>query len=191
MNTTKQGMRLALLLALVAVNAASCRNPAQKQHSRDAANDKNDIKFKDKTDERTASLLVDAVAADDQVILLSGLAAQQTTRSDVKDIAIRMKNVHTALLDRFKAYAVKRNISVPAEETKQAREEYVALAALPPQQFDKKWCELLLQKHRKMITDFETALNSQPEEDIKKLLQEVLPPLREQNDKLMQYHHRL
>ncbi|HEY4148602.1 MAG TPA: DUF4142 domain-containing protein [Chitinophagaceae bacterium] len=118
------------------------------------------------------------------------MADRKSTHPDVQQVAGGLKDTHTALLDRFKAYAAKKDISVPGEQTKEAREAYTKLDGLAPGQFEKKWCELLIEQHRKIIADIESALNDMPEEEGRKLFSEALPPLREQNDKLMQYHHR-
>ena len=191
MNTTKKWIPGLLLLFTAVTLSPACRNAAQKQDSSDVANDKNEQKFDDKAKEKQASLLVEVVAAGYQSLQLADLALQKSTRPEVKAIAGGLKAAHTALLDQFKAYAVKRNISVPGEQTKEARETNTRLAELPPEKFDKQWCELLIEQHRKTIADMENALKDEQEEDARKLFSAVLPPLREQNDKLMQYHHRL
>ncbi len=178
-----------LLLCLLL--ATACRNAAQKQDSSDVANDKNDQKLGDKGLGKQAALIVEVIAANYQSLQLAELAGQKSANPDMQQIAGGLKETHTALLDRFKAYAAKKDISIPGDQTKEAREAHTKLDGLAAGQFEKKWCELLIELHQKTIADIESALNDMGEEDEgRKLFSEALPPLREQNDKLMQYHHR-
>jgi predicted outer membrane protein len=186
-----QSLRAFVLPLFLLSAGIACRNPAQKQDSKDVAEDKNDIKFDNKDQEKNASFTVDAVAGFNDMIHLSDLAVQQSANTGVKQLAAALKEEYTGLLDRFKAWGAKNNISLPAEATKQAREDAAMLAALPPRRFDKQWCELMMEKHKKMIGQYESATTGLPADSLREIVTAVLPPVRTQYDKLMQYHHKL
>ena len=190
MNSIQTFRSFVLPLLLLSAGIA-CRNPAQKQDSKDVAEDKNDIKFDNKDQEKNASFTVDAVAGFNDMIQLSELAAQKSANAGVKQVAAALKEEYTGLLGRFKAWGAKNNISLPAEATKQAREDAAMLAALPPRRFDKQWCELMMEKHKKMIGQYESAAAGLTADSLREIVTAVLPPVRTQYDKLMQYHHKL
>lgn len=190
MNILKTFRLLALPVLLLSAGIA-CRNPAQKQDSKDVAEDKNDIKFDNKDQEENASLTVDAVAGFNDMLYLSELAARKSGNAGVQQVAAVLKEEYTGLMERFKAWGAKNNISLPAEATKQAREDAAMLEALPPKRFDKQWCELMMEKHKKMIGRYESAVAGLPADSLRKIVADVLPPVRTQYDKLMQYHHKL
>ena len=171
--TQKTGWLLLHVCLLSATMA--CRNPARRQDSKDVAEDKNDIKFDNKEQEKTASFTVQAVADFYESLQL----------------ADALKENYTPLLERFKTFAAAANISLPANEGKDARDAYSKLAALPPQQFDKQWCELLLEKHKKAIASYESIASAAGADTLQKLVMDALPALRRQYDMLMQYHHKL
>ncbi|HSC38213.1 MAG TPA: DUF4142 domain-containing protein, partial [Chitinophagaceae bacterium] len=102
----------------------ACRNPAQKQDSKDVANDKNDRKFDDKNNEQLAAFVVDEVANCYNELQLAALAAQKSSHTDIKEMAAAMAADDSSLLERLKVYATKNNISIPANGTKEAKEEY-------------------------------------------------------------------
>ncbi|HSC40400.1 MAG TPA: DUF4142 domain-containing protein, partial [Chitinophagaceae bacterium] len=154
-------------------------------------NDKNDRKFDDKNKEQLAAFVVDEVANCYNELQLAALAAQKSSHTDIKEMAAAMAAGDSSLLERLKVYATKNNFSIPANGTKEAKEEYTRLAVIPEAQFDRKWIDLLMDKHKKTIARFETALLQLPDEAMKNLVQEALPVTRRRYDKLMQYHHKV
>ena len=192
MITAKKWLLQAVVFFLLTTGSfTACRNPSQKQDSKDVADDKNNIKFDDKNEEQLAAFVVDAVANCYHELQLAALMAQKSSHADIKEIAAAMAAGDSSLLESLKAYATKNNISIPANETKEAKEEYSQLAVVPGEQFDKKWIDLLMDKHKKTITRFETAAGQLPDEALRNLVQEALPSIRRHYDKLMQYHHKV
>src|SRR5882757_4046974 len=164
----KKWLLQAVAFSLLTVGGfTECRNPAQKQDSKDVADDKNDIKFDDKTKEQLAAFVVDAVAGCYNELQLAALAAQKSSHTDIKEMAAAMAADDSSLLESLKIYATKNNISIPANGTKEAKEEYTQLAIMPEAQFDRKWIDLLMDKHKKTITRFETAAGQLPDEALK------------------------
>ena len=191
MINAKKWLLYAAVFLLTTGSFTTCRNPAQKQDSKDVADDKNNIRFDDKNKEQLAAFVVDAVANCYNELQLAALAAQKSLHNDIKELAVAMSADDSSLLERLKVYATRNNISIPAGETKEAKEEYTRLAVMPEAQFDKQWIDLLMDKHKKTIARFEAAAGQLPDDTIRTLVQEALPVTRRHYDKLMQYHHKV
>ena len=165
-----------LFLPVCLLSAAmACHNPARQQDSKEVA----------------ASFAVQAVAGFYESLQLAELANQKSGRPEVKQMADALKENYTPLLERFKTFAAAANIPLPSNEGKDARDDYSKLSALPPQQFDKQWCELLMEKHKKAIASYESIAAAAGGDTLQKLVMDALPALRRQYDMLMQYHHKL
>lgn len=183
------------IFSLVAASfAAACNNNAdhkENPESKEVAEDKNDAKFKTDSTEHNAQFVVDAANGNLTEIRLAELAKQKSTNKDIKEIANMLYDDHTAALNDLKVLASNKSISIPADVTDDTKQQLQKLTDEKPSSFDKNWTDELMNKHQKTISDYEAALGTVTDADIKNWINTVLPKIRSHHDKLMALNSRL
>lgn len=181
------------IFSLVAASfAAGCNNAEQKQpESKEVAEDKNDAKFNSDSSEHNAQFVVDAANGNLAEIRMAELAQQKSSNKDIKEIAKMLQDDHTAALNDLKILASNKSISIPADVTDDTRQKLQKLTDEKPAAFDKEWTDRLMEKHEKTISDYEAALGTVTDQDIKNWINTVLPKIRTHHDKLMALNSRL
>lgn len=161
------------------------------EDSKDAAEEKNEEKFETKSSEKEAQFIVDIAAVNYAEIRMAQLASQKSGNGEIKALADQLEREHTALLNDVKAYAAKNAISIPTEESQEARDDIKDLEDEKPADFDKKWCNEQMDYHKIAIDKFEKASNDLADADLKNWANTTLPKLRQHHDKLMACHEKL
>lgn len=185
--------RITIFSLVAASFAVGCNNNANQQpeESKEIAEDKNDAKFKTDSTEHNAQFVVDAANGNLTEIRLAELAQQKSTNKDIKEIAKTLYDDHTAALNDLKVLASNKSISIPADVTEDTRQDLQKLTDEKTSSFNKDWTEKLMEKHQKTISDYETALGTVTDTDIKNWINTVLPKIRSHHDKLMALNSRL
>lgn len=155
---------------------ASCGT--KKEDSTEIAEEQNEERFEDRDIEKDADFVVNTVASNYAEIKLAQLAKDKATDAKVKDMADMLEKDHTRILNELKAYANKKGISVPLEESTEAQKDYEQLAEKTGGDFDEKWCETLEDKHEKSINKFEARLDKTEDPELKDWITATLPGLR-------------
>jgi len=169
----------------------SCNN--EQKDSKEVAEEKNEAKA-DSTKqfaEKDAQFIVDVVAANYGEVKLAQLAQQKSANAEIKGVAKTLESDHTAVLNELKDLASTKGISVPTEETQDAKDKYKDLNEKKGKDFDKEWCETLVDKHEKSIKKFEDASNEAVDPDLKAWAAKTIPKLQAHHDKLMQCEKKL
>ncbi|MBO9635110.1 MAG: DUF4142 domain-containing protein [Chitinophagaceae bacterium] len=183
------------ILSLVAASlTVGCNNNDHQQkheESKEVAEDKNDAKFKTDSSENNAQFVVDAANGNLTEIRLAELAKQKSTNKEIQEIAKTLYDDHTAALNDLKVLASNKSISIPADVTDDTKQQLQKLTDEKPSSFDKDWTEKLMDKHQKTISDYEAALGTVTDADIKNWINTVLPKIRMHHDKLMALNSRL
>ncbi|HEY0680145.1 MAG TPA: DUF4142 domain-containing protein [Chitinophagaceae bacterium] len=181
------------LLAMMACNDAAT----------DADNDKDSLGVNEnRTDtsttatgtalaEKDAQFLSEVAASNMAEVKLSQLAQQKGTNQEVKDIAKMLETDHSAVLGEVRSFASGRSVSLPAEEKEDARDMHNKLNAKTGKEFDKDWCEHMVDMHQKSIKKFEDAQNDLNDADLKAWVGNTLPKLRTHLDKLKECDKKL
>ena len=164
---------------------------SQQQDSKEIAEEKNDTTLTTKASEKDAQLAVDVVASNYAEVALAKTAQQKSSNAEIKDIAGMLENDHTALIGQFKDYAAKNSVALPTEITPEAQKDVNDLADAKPADFDKKWCNELLDKHEATIKKLEGALNDISDASLKTLVTDALPKIRMHRDKLMECKNKM
>jgi predicted outer membrane protein len=159
--------------------------------SKEDAEDKNDSALSMKAAEKDAQFLVDVVASNYGEVKLAKLGQQRSSHQDLKEVAKLLEADHTAVLNDLKSLASAKSIVIPTEESPDAKDKLKELGADKASEFDKEWCETLMDSHKNSITRFENAANDISDTDIKNFVNTVLPKLRTHHDKLMECHKKL
>lgn len=124
MNTTTIFKTIYGLVLVLAIAACGTR----KEDSTDMAKEQNEETFEDKDLEKDADFVVNAVASNYAEIKLAQLAKSKATDSKVKDTADMLEKAHARIVDELTAYANKKGISVPLEESTEAQKDCERLA---------------------------------------------------------------
>jgi putative membrane protein len=110
---------------------------------------------------------------------LGRLAAQKAQSADVKQFAQRMVDDHSKANDQLKPIAQQKGIDVPAQLTGKHKSEYDRLSKLSGAAFDRAYMQLMLQDHRKDVSDFRKESTSGKDPDVKQFASQTLPTLED------------
>ncbi|MBC7389699.1 MAG: DUF4142 domain-containing protein [Opitutaceae bacterium] len=142
--------------------AASCSKDAD--HTADTNNDNKDSKevAKDMNDEKFDSTNIEddtkfAVAAADGGLMevrLGELALKNGSSAKVKEFAKLMVKDHGKANEELKELAAKKNISLPADLSDDAKDKYEDLAKKKGNDFDDAYTEFMVKDHKDDISDF-------------------------------------
>lgn len=189
---TKASVINAIFLSAVIFGTVSCGNHEDKteDHSMHAeskteevAKEQNDAKFDDNKDEKNAKFLVKATEINLEEISLGKLAEEKSTNADVKELAKMMVTAHKKGLEEVKALAVKKNISVPTEDTQDVLDAHNKLSEKTEQKdFNKAYVDKMVDGHKNAVELFEKESTESSDADIRALATSMLPELRKHLD---------
>ena len=178
---------LLCLAGIFATGFIGCNNV--KKDSKEAVDEKNEKKSDDRVNEKDSQLVVDMVEGNYAEIKMVQLVNEKSTSTEVKDLANYLEKQHKEVLSELKDLAGKKGIVISTEENDKSRDKIKILSDTRANEFDKKWCKELMDKHEKSINKLESANIANP--DLKKWVAELLPKLRIHHDRLMQCHNKL
>lgn len=141
--------------------------------------------------EKDAQFLMDAAASNMGEIKMSQLAQQKGTNQEVKDIGKMLETDHSAVLGEIRSFSSNKSVTLPAEEKPEAKDMHNALNAKSGKEFDKDWCEHMIDMHQKSIAKFETAQTDLADADLRTWVSNTLPKLRTHLDKLNECNKKL
>ncbi|MGC3943405.1 MAG: DUF4142 domain-containing protein [Chryseolinea sp.] len=168
----------ALLLTITACNSRK-QEVASNNESIEMAKDANDSTFTDRTEEKDADFVVNAVTSNLAEIKIAQLAKNKSSDADVKDMATQLEEQHFKILNELKAYADKKGIAIPLQEAEKDAKEMSRLSEEPADKFDEKWCEAMEDRHEKSINKFEARLDKTEDPELKEWIAATLPGLKE------------
>lgn len=182
--------QILMLLGTIAllVSMAGCGHK-NSDESKAIAEDKNSEKFDTKAGEKDAQFVVDAISEGYAERLLANAALRKTTDQEVKDVANLLKSEQESSMGHLIKYAGAKAISIPTEATDKDQEK--ARTIVDEKDFDRKWCEELRDRHRKLIDNFENAALSVSDYELKEWANKMLATIRADHDKIMSCHERL
>lgn len=131
-----------------------------------------------------AQFIADEVAGNYAEIKMGKLGQQKATNIEVKSIAGILITHHTTALNQLKSMASKKNISVPTEEASDMKNKIQEVSA-KKENFDKSWCEMLINKHAITIAKYEDMARNASDENLKSWINDILPKLRMHHNKLL------
>lgn len=168
----------AICVSMVACNSRK-HDVASNNESIEMAKDANDSTFTDRTEERDADFVVNAVTSNLAEIKIAQLAKNKSTSPDVKEMATKLEEQHFKILNELKAYADKKGIAIPLQEADKDVKEMSRLAEEPADKFDEKWCDAMEDRHEKSIDKFEARLDKTEDPELKEWISATLPGLKE------------
>lgn len=162
---------------MCAFTAVSCGGN-KTEDPKDIAEEQNEERFDDRRSEKDAQFLVEAAEINLEEIELGKLAQQKGTFADVKDLGKMMEEEHTTALNDLKTLAENESVVIPTELTENGREAYDKLSGKTGKDFDKAYCDMMVDGHENAIDKFEDAASNSDDEDIRNWASSMLPSLR-------------
>jgi putative membrane protein len=182
--TMKRFIHLHILAIAGSLALLSCSDSRRgsdayfKDDADEAAAVSNTEKFNEKK-QRDADFVFKTVANQYGEIKLTELAVQRSHNPEVKRIAERFHKDHAASLNELKTLAQARSMSVPVEETDNAKNTLERFADESGKEFDKKWCKEMIDMHDQRIDEAEKRLQDTEDAELRTYLNKTLPILRE------------
>jgi putative membrane protein len=166
-------------ITFISFSIASCDNKAKTEDSKEVAEDKNDAKMTDNDNEADADFLVAVAEINQEEINLGKLAQDKGSMTDVKELGKMMETAHTKAYADLSALAMKKSISLPEAKTEDVNEAYKKMSEKKSgKDFDKEYCDMMVDGHKKAIDKFEKASTDSVDPDIKMMATNMLPDLR-------------
>lgn len=167
---------LAALTLLILVSACE---PNKQKESVEIAKDVNDAVMDDRDEEKDADFIVNTIADTYAEVKLAQLALSRSSDDGVKKMATMLEADHAKIITELKGYASKNGITVPLEETDDAKGEYNNLASEKElNDFDEKWCDKLADSHEETINSLEKRLDKTEDVELKNWITATLPGLK-------------
>jgi putative membrane protein len=126
--------------------------------------------------------LMDVTEINLKEIKLGQLAQQFGLTPCVKELGSMMVKEHTKCLNELKALATKKSITLPTEISDKGKDAYEKLSNTSGSGFDKEYCDMMVEGHKKVISKFEKASTDCSDTDIKEWIAQTLPSLRKHLD---------
>ena len=173
------------LIIALAFGISSCGNNAKTEDTKEVAEDHNEAKFDDNKTEGDAEFLVNAAEINMMEIQLGELVASKAMMGEVKELGKMMVTQHTKSLTELKGLAEKKMMTIPTELTNEGKDMYEKLNKKSGMDFDKEYCDMMVNGHKDAIDKFEKASANSTDADIKEWATSSLPALRTHLDHSM------
>lgn len=180
MRNSRKLTSLMLLIALFCVTTfgiSSCDNKPKSEDTKEVAEDQNEAKTDGMKNEADAQFLVNVAEINQEEISLGKLAQQRGSMTDVKELGKMMVDAHTKAMTDLSALAMSKSISLPEPQTDDVNEAYKEMNEKSGRNFDKEYCDKMVNGHKDAISKFEKASSDAVDPDIKAMAAGMLPSL--------------
>jgi len=162
----------------------ACSNSQKPADSKNIAEEQNEagISATGNTQKPDAQFLVDAAEINLEEIQLGQLAQQKSSVKEIKDLGRMMEKEHTQSLNDLSVLAKKKMISIPTSPTDKVNDEYKKLNDKSEKDFNKDFCDMMVNGHKKAISKFEDATKNASDADVRSWAVQTLPKLRSHLD---------
>jgi putative membrane protein len=110
---------------------------------------------------------------------LGRLATTKASRPDVKQFGQRMVDDHSKANMQLMDIVRRKNLSVATELSGKHKSEYDRLSKLSGTEFDRAYVKLMVDDHKKDVSDFEKQASSAKDPDVRSFASETLPTLQQ------------
>ena len=138
----------------------------------------NDSSFTDRSEENDADFVVNTIAGNWAEIKMAQLAKNKSGNADIQSAAGKLEEQHMKMITELRAYADKKGIAIPLEETNRDANELADLDQETSQEFDEAWCKQMRQRHEKSIRRFEARGKRTDEQELREWINATLPELK-------------
>ena len=174
----------------LAFSLTSCSsNNDNSVDNKKEAEQHNDAKFDNKS-EKDAQFDVDAADISLTETILAQLAEKNASMSDTKELAMMMDKDHKKAYDDLAPLAAKKTITIPTAMSESSQKDYNNLMEKRGNDFDKKYCDMMVSGHKDAIDKFEKASKDAVDPDIQAWATNMLPTLRKHLDMAMNFQEK-
>ena len=110
---------------------------------------------------------------------LGKVVVSKAQNGDVKSFGQRMIDDHSKANDSLKQIASSKGISLPAEVDAKHKAEMDKISGLSGAAFDRSYMRLMVNDHKKDVSEFNRASRTAKDPDIKKFAADTLPILKQ------------
>jgi putative membrane protein len=168
----------------------ACKSEPKTEDTKEVAEEQNEAKFTD-TKEDAAEFLVDAAEFNLAQMEFGKLTEVKSHNADVKAFGKMMAEMHVIKVKELAIYADSKQVSVPTSLTDENKKDYDNLNKVGIDDFDKKYLENVVERHKKAIEDYTEEMNKTNDEAFKKWINMELASLREHLDSAMSLQAKL
>lgn len=120
-----------------------------------------------------------AAQSDRAEVQLAQMAQQKSNNPEIKQFAQQMIQDHGQNQQQVDSLASKLSITAPGDVAPDQKQQADRLQNLSGDQFDKAYAKLMVQEHRKDVSEFKRAQQSAKNSDIKQYVDQTLPVLQQ------------
>lgn len=172
-----------IIITVLGFNLSSCKNENKKEDdTKDIANKFNDAKFHNS---KEAKFLVDATEISFEEIEIARLAQSNGGNDNIKEIGKLMEKDHNEMLEEMKKIAQTKDITLPSGITADGQKERKKQAEKSGIEFDKHYCETVVENHKKAVKKYMAALEDCEDVEVKNYANKTLVTLRSHIDQAM------
>ena len=124
------------------------------------------------------SFVVEAVQGSMAEVQLGRLAAKKASSPEVKQFGQRMIDDHSKASEQLTTLAKQKNIELPKDMGKHGA-DYQELSTLEGPEFDVAYMKMMVNDHKKDVSEFRKASNNMKDPEIKSFASQTLPTLEE------------
>jgi len=181
-----------ILFASIVIVGCDQKKDKANEDTAEAAEEANEDKFQTQKSEQDAEFISEAIASNYAEIEMAQLGVQRSDNSEIKAVGRELEDAHNKLLRDLQNLAEKKAISVPQSGDDADRKKIEDLNKEEKiNDFNKEWCETMVKKHENSIEKFEERMAKTEDPDIKALVNESLPHLREHLEKVKACHAKI
>ncbi|MBL0341330.1 MAG: DUF4142 domain-containing protein [Bacteroidetes bacterium] len=173
MNFVKYFILGGVVLTITGISA--CSN--KPDDAKEAAEERNEEVMDTRKSEKDAQFVVDAAEINLMEIHMGQLGTKKATMSEVKQFAEKMESDHQKAYNDLASLASSKNISIPASPSEDTMKEHKDLAEKSGYDFDRKYCDMMVDGHEKAINKFQKAADDCEDADLKAWASKMLPDL--------------
>ncbi|HXR83787.1 MAG TPA: DUF4142 domain-containing protein [Hanamia sp.] len=124
-------------------------------------------------------------------VQLGKIAQQNSSTQSIKDFGKMMVDDHSALNDKLKDLAAKKNVNLPSTLTNDQQKKVDKLSKETGKDFDKDYVSMMIDDHKKDIDKFKTAGRNIKDADFKDFVIKALPTLQKHLDSIQAIHKKM
>lgn len=124
-------------------------------------------------------------------VQLGQIAQKNSSTQSIQDFGKMMVDDHSALNDKLKDLASKKNVSLPSALTDDQQKKVDKLSKETGKDFDKDYVSMMIDDHKKDISKFKSAGKDIKDADFKDFVIKALPTLQKHLDAIEAIHKKM
>jgi len=111
-------------------------------------------------------------------VMLGNLALQKSSNEEVRQMAQKIIDDHTAANNELKNLAATKSATLTTEVNAKQKGTYATLIALSGEDFDKEFIKVMVKDHEKAVSLFQKQIDKGTDADVKAFAAKTLPTLQ-------------